>query len=129
MNSISKLRARLAVTQSAMADAIGVSQGNVSNYERGQTVPPDVAKRLIEYSATFGVGISYNDIYGAAEEVGVESQADHRSATPKPSPLGGGDVANARNLGHCGRQPASPKNIFDSVPDHAVVGVECPLSK
>lgn len=64
MNPISSIRARLGVTQAAMAEGIGVSQGNVSNYEHGQTMPPDVSKRLICFAADHGVQITFNDIYG-----------------------------------------------------------------
>lgn len=63
MNSISNIRARLGVTQSAMAQGIEVSQGNVSNYERGQTMPPDVATKLIAYAKKLGHAITHNDIY------------------------------------------------------------------
>ncbi|MFC6520104.1 helix-turn-helix domain-containing protein [Undibacterium arcticum] len=52
MNQFQIIRERLGVTQAAIADAIGVTQGNVSHYEKGQTVPPDVARRLIEYAET-----------------------------------------------------------------------------
>lgn len=64
MNTIKTLRARLGVTQDVMAAGIGVSQGNVSNYERGQRMPPDVAKRLIAFAATLGHTVSYDDVYG-----------------------------------------------------------------
>lgn len=63
MNSISNIRARLGVTQSAMAQAIEVSQGNVSNYEQGQTMPPSVAAKLIVYAKKLGHVITHNDIY------------------------------------------------------------------
>ena len=42
---------------------MGCSQGNVSFYEKGQTVPPDAAKRLIEFAATLGRTITFNDVY------------------------------------------------------------------
>lgn len=64
MNSISTIRQRLGVTQEVLARALDVTQGNVSFYERGQTVPPKVAKRLIEYAGANGLHISYDDIYG-----------------------------------------------------------------
>lgn len=63
MNPIYDIRARLGVTQAAMAQGIGVTQGNVSNYERGQTMPPDVAGRLIAYAKTLGHTITHNDVY------------------------------------------------------------------
>jgi putative transcriptional regulator len=64
MNPIKTLRSRLGVTQEAMAAGINVTQGNVSNYERGQQVPPDAARRLIEYAGTLGHFATYEDIYG-----------------------------------------------------------------
>lgn len=63
MNSIKSIRARLGVTQQALAQGLGVTQGNVSFYERGQTIPPPVAERLIEYAKTRGVSITFNDVY------------------------------------------------------------------
>lgn len=64
MNSISHIRARLGVTQSEMARGIGVTQGNVSNYERGQTIPPDKVDKLISYALSLGHKITHNDVYG-----------------------------------------------------------------
>lgn len=69
MNSISTIRAKLGVTQTALADGIAVTQGNVSNYERGQTMPPEVAKRLIRFAKGRGVILTFNDIYGEPDEV------------------------------------------------------------
>ncbi len=63
MNAIQTIRTRLNLTQSAFADGIGVTQGNVSLYEKGQTVPPKVAKRVIELAATKGIELSYDDVY------------------------------------------------------------------
>jgi putative transcriptional regulator len=64
MNRISSIRAQLGVTQTAMADALHVTQGNISHYERGQGVPPEVAKRLIAFALTLGHEVSFDDIYG-----------------------------------------------------------------
>ena len=63
MNTIKSIRERLGVTQTALAAGMGCTQGNVGHYERGQTVPPDAAKRLIDYAGSLGVVISFNDIY------------------------------------------------------------------
>jgi len=82
MNKISHIRAQLGVTQSAMAEALGMSQGNVSNYENGQTVPPYVADKLIKYAATFGVSLSYDLIYGAPDQL----EAPPTLARPDPNP-------------------------------------------
>jgi hypothetical protein len=50
-----------------MGAGIGVSQGNVSNYEHGQTVPPEVANRLITYARSLGHVITFNDVYGQSQ--------------------------------------------------------------
>ena len=106
MNSISQIRGRLGVTQSALANALGVSQGNISHYERGQGVPPEVAKRLISYASSMGMALSFDDIYGAPAALPERSR---RATDPAPT------------AGHGGRQPASPHNILDTVPSRAVI--------
>ena len=63
MNTILSVRKRLEVTQAGLAEALGVSQGNVSHYERGQTIPPDIASRLIAFAKTRGLSLSFDDIY------------------------------------------------------------------
>jgi len=79
MNSIKNLRARLGVTQEAMAAGIGVTQGNVSNYERGQQVPPDVARKLITYAHGLGHAITFDDVYGPLPTLPCRRQADKRN--------------------------------------------------
>lgn len=78
MNSIKNIRARLGVTQEAMAAGIGVTQGNVSNYERGQQVPPDVARRLIAYAHGLGHAITFDDVYGPVPTLPSRRQSDKR---------------------------------------------------
>ena len=56
------------MTQSELADGIGVTQGNVSHYERGQTVPPAVARKLIAFAAGRGTKISFDDIYSSSNQ-------------------------------------------------------------
>ena len=75
MNQFRLIRERLKVTQAVLAENIGVTQGNVSFYERGQTVPPSVAGRLIEYARTLGHSVSYDDLYGAPAQGDVAQQA------------------------------------------------------
>lgn len=64
MSTIKAIRERLGLTQQALADGIGCTQGNVGHYEKGQTVPPEAAKRLIAFAASRGVTVTYEDIYG-----------------------------------------------------------------
>lgn len=63
MNNIAPIRRRLAMSQAALAVELGVTQGNVSFYERGQTVPPDVARKLIDFAATRGITLTFDDVY------------------------------------------------------------------
>lgn len=65
MTTFKAIRSALDVTQAAIAEAIGVTQGNVSFYEKGQTVPPDVAKKLITYAGSRGLKLSFDHVYGA----------------------------------------------------------------
>lgn len=70
MQNVKTIRKRLGLTQAALAKAIGCTQGNVWHYEaRGQTVPPEVAKRLIQFAAKKGVTIGFDDIYGPVANV------------------------------------------------------------
>lgn len=80
MNPIKQLRSRLGVTQTAMAAAIGVSQANVSLYESGQQMPPQVAQRLITYAYELGQVVTYEDIYGAPPVPRQRRAGDRKSA-------------------------------------------------
>lgn len=77
MNQVARIRKQLEVTQSVLADGLGVTQGNVSQYERGQTVPPHVARRLIDFASKQGVAISYDDIYGARKQPTTTQEPAH----------------------------------------------------
>lgn len=63
MNTIKRLRERLGVTQTALGEAIGCTQGNIGHYEQGQTMPPLVARKFINFAKTKGVVFSFDDIY------------------------------------------------------------------
>lgn len=63
MRPFRAIRERLSLTQAQMATALGCSQGNVSFYERGQVVPPSVARRLIDLARERGVALSYEHLY------------------------------------------------------------------
>jgi transcriptional regulator with XRE-family HTH domain len=69
-----------------MGDAIGVSQANVSNYEHDQAMPPHVAAKLIAYAASFGVALTFDEIY-AAEYPLRSPPPGRRAADPKPGAL------------------------------------------
>jgi putative transcriptional regulator len=65
MNNIKIIRERLGLTQAALAQRLGCTQGNIGHYEnKNQTIPPETAKRLISVAAEIGCAITYEDIYG-----------------------------------------------------------------
>lgn len=67
MNAFRTIRTRLAVSQAEIGAALGVTQSNVSFYERGQTVPPEVARKLIEFARTRDLALTFDHVYGASE--------------------------------------------------------------
>lgn len=83
MNAIRSIRLRLDITQAALAQALGVTQGNVHHYERGQTMPPDKAKKLIEFGASLGHVISFDEIYAADATLAVPAATLGRRATDR----------------------------------------------
>ncbi len=60
------IRDTLGMTQQAIADELGLTQGNISFYERGQTVPPPIAAKLIELAKTRGHVITFDSVYAPA---------------------------------------------------------------
>lgn len=80
MNPVLCVRKHCGMTQSAMAGWLGVSQGNVSFYERGQTVPPAVAAKLIDMAAQHGLSITFDHVYGAAPMPTPEPDEHNSSA-------------------------------------------------
>lgn len=66
MHNLKSIRERLGLTQQALAAGIGCTQGNVGHYERGQTLPPNMARKLIEFADAHGLRISFDTVYGAA---------------------------------------------------------------
>lgn len=78
MHNLKDIRKLLGVTQKALADGMGCTQGNVYHYENGQTLPPDAAKQLIDFAAGRGVHITFDHVYGSAvlpEAVEVKASA------------------------------------------------------
>lgn len=75
-NNIKQIRERLGLSQIAFADAIGVSQGNISHYEKQrQEVPPGVARRVISVAQERGLTLTFDDVYAAESSVGAEGAA------------------------------------------------------
>jgi len=66
MSILKTIRSRLAMTQQELADEVGCTQGNIANYERGQTIPPEMAAKIIAVGARRGLKLTYDHIYGDA---------------------------------------------------------------
>ena len=77
MSNIKSIRKRLELTQTALAKGLECTQGNIGHYEQGQTMPPDMAKKLIAFAKTLGHVVTFDDIYGAPTdaETGTEATA------------------------------------------------------
>lgn len=67
MNNVKTIRGRLGLSQTALAAALGQTPGNVGHYERGQTVPPEVARKLIALCRARGLVIGFDHVYAAAD--------------------------------------------------------------
>ena len=58
------IRRRLGVSQAVLARAMDCSAVNVLYYERGQQIPPERAKLLIEFANGKGLAITFDHVYG-----------------------------------------------------------------
>lgn len=67
MHHLKPIREHLRVTQQELADGLGCTQGNVGHYERGQTLPPAMAAKLITFAASKGLRITFDHVYGKAK--------------------------------------------------------------
>ena len=66
MNDILSIRKRLGLQQVEFAEAIGVSQGNVSHYETERNDPsPDVGLRVVALAKSRGVLVTLEDVFAA----------------------------------------------------------------
>lgn len=82
VSTFKTIREKLGVSQEEMAAALDCSQGNVSLLDRGQTVMPDTAKKLIAFAATRGLTIGYEDVYG---HVRVPKKAAAAAPSDRPT--------------------------------------------
>lgn len=71
MHKVKSIRELLGLTQLELAQGLGCTQGNVAHYERGQTLPPHVAARLISFARRQGVRLTFDHIYGEAQLPGT----------------------------------------------------------
>jgi putative transcriptional regulator len=76
MNNLKAIRSRLGITQQDLAADVGCTQGNVANYERGQTVPPEMAAKIISVALRRGLTITYDHVYGDVELPAVRPQGE-----------------------------------------------------
>lgn len=77
MNHLKSIRQRLGLTQQAIATELGCTQGNVGHYERGQTLPPDVARKLIQVAHERGLLIGFDHVYGAVDIPATTKEVPH----------------------------------------------------
>lgn len=63
MHNLKIIRVRLGLTQQALATALGCSQANVYLYEKGQAVPSEAARKLIQVATDLGLPITFDHVY------------------------------------------------------------------
>lgn len=63
MHNLKIIRVRLGLTQQALATALGCSQANVYLYEKGQAVPSEAARKLIQVATGLGLPITFDHVY------------------------------------------------------------------
>lgn len=96
MSTIKAIRDRLGITQAALAESMGCTQGNVGHYERGQTVPPDAAKRLIAFAATRGLELTMDQVYGLAPLPNAQGDCSELASKRSPTNHPGERAADRR---------------------------------
>ncbi|MNV90753.1 helix-turn-helix protein [compost metagenome] len=64
MSPLKTIRIKLGMTQVELAEALGITQAQISKYEKGSTeIPPQHARKLILFAQTKGKRFTFNDIY------------------------------------------------------------------
>lgn len=66
MSRFLEIRNLLGMTQLEMAEVLGCGQSNVSFLDRGQTVTPEAARRLIDAAHALHISLTFEMVYGAA---------------------------------------------------------------
>lgn len=63
MSRFLEIRSLLGMTQQEMAEVLGCSQSNVSFLDRGQTITPELAAKLVDAAKALGVPLSFDHVY------------------------------------------------------------------
>ena len=82
MSRFLEIRSLLGMTQLEMAEVLGCVQSNVSFLDRGQTITPEIAAKLIAASRAMGVQLTFDHIYGGD----ALPTALHRAELNDPQP-------------------------------------------
>jgi transcriptional regulator with XRE-family HTH domain len=67
MSRFLEIRNLLGMTQIEMAEVLGCVQSNVSFLDRGQTITPEVASRLVDAARALGLGLTFDHIYATGQ--------------------------------------------------------------
>lgn len=84
MSRFLEIRNLLGMTQLEMAEVLGCVQSNVSFLDRGQTITPEVANRLIEAARALGLALTFDHIYGTGPLPAARARAAGASPAPRP---------------------------------------------
>jgi DNA-binding XRE family transcriptional regulator len=68
MNNILSIRKRIGLQQVDFAEAIGVSQSNVSHYENGRNDPSlDVGRQVVALARRYGHSLTLEDVFALSD--------------------------------------------------------------
>ncbi len=84
MSRFLEIRTLLGMTQQEMAEVLGCVQSNVSFLDRGQTITPEVAGKLVEAGRALGVALTFDHIYGHGQLPAGRSRTAASEPAPKP---------------------------------------------
>jgi transcriptional regulator with XRE-family HTH domain len=75
MSNFKAIRERLGLNQTEMANKLGCTQGRVWQMDRGGTVMPETAEKLIALARETGQVVTFDDIYGAPRKARARAKA------------------------------------------------------
>lgn len=78
MHNLKRIRNHLGLSQRAMAEALGCTQGNVAQREQGQPLSSDMARKLIAAAQERGLAITFDHVY--AEDIELPAVEDQQEA-------------------------------------------------
>lgn len=81
MHNLHRIRKHIGLSQQALGEALGCTQGNVAQREQGKPLSSDMARKLISAANELGYTLSFDHIYVA----GIDLPRQNKPATQEVS--------------------------------------------